>query len=87
MQIYHLSHFFQVFSNEDVLKPLTGVMGVGHTRYSTAGRNVIENIQPVILQTYHGPLVISQNGNLTTHKTLRSALLKSGYHLHLMFRN
>lgn len=36
----------QVFSNEDVLKPLTGVMGVGHTRYSTAGRNVIENIQP-----------------------------------------
>ena len=61
-------------------------MGIGHNRYSTAGGQVLDNVQPVVVQTYHGPLGISQNGNLTTHKTLRGEILKQGYILHKRFR-
>ena len=68
----------QVFSNEEVLSPLQGCFGVGHTRYATAGRSNVENAQPVIVQTLHGPLAIAQNGNLTTHGSLRQKLLKRG---------
>jgi amidophosphoribosyltransferase len=68
----------QVFSNEDILKPLVGKMGIGHTRYATAGRSTIDNAQPVIVDTFHGQIAIAQNGNLTTHKSLRKELLRRG---------
>src|SRR5207253_4220400 len=30
--------------NEDVLRKLTGASAIGHTRYSTAGKNTIEEV-------------------------------------------
>eukprot|EP01132_Coremiostelium_polycephalum_P002497 gene2497-3089_t len=67
----------QVFTEQN-LKPLKGMMAVGHTRYSTAGKSTINNAQPVIVQTLHGQIGIVQNGNLTTAKTLRKELLEKG---------
>lgn len=75
----------QVFSNEDVLKPLKGNIGIGHTRYATAGKSTAENAQPVIVETHHGFIGISQNGNLTTHASLRKELLKRGFDIALCF--
>jgi len=68
----------QVFNSEEILKPLVGNMGIGHTRYSTSGRSVLENAQPVTVQTYHGEISIAQNGNLTTQKSLKKKLMKNG---------
>jgi len=70
----------QVF-NEEKLDRLTGFMGVGHTRYSTAGgkSSYLDNAQPVTVSTVLGKLTVAQNGNLTTHKKLRTELLESGY--------
>lgn len=47
-------------------------------RYSTAGRSVLENAQPVCVQTLRGQIAIAQNGNLTTAKSLRQELLEKG---------
>jgi len=70
----------QVFNCEDALLPLQGGFGIGHTRYSTAGKksSALDNTQPVIVQTYHGQIAIGHNGNLTTHNSLRNKLLKKG---------
>jgi len=68
----------QVFNSEDILSPLKGGFGIGHTRYSTAGKPTLENGQPVVVETWHGKLGIAQNGNLSTQKSLRKKLLSSG---------
>jgi len=68
----------QVFNSEDVFSPLKGGLGVGHTRYSTAGKPTIDHAQPVTVDTFHGKLSIAQNGNLSTHRTLRKKLLQKG---------
>jgi len=68
----------QVFNSEEKIKPLVGSLGIGHTRYSTTGRSNVDNAQPVLIQTYHGQIGISQNGNLTTQKYLRKKLLQRG---------
>jgi len=70
----------QVFGREEgkSLEPLKGHLGIAHVRYSTAGKPNLFNAQPVVVQTYHGELAICQNGTLTTHKTLRTNLLRKG---------
>lgn len=59
---------------------MVGNSGIGHVRYSTAGKksHQLDNTQPVIVQTYHGQIAIGHNGNLTTHKSLRKKMLKNG---------
>jgi len=68
----------QVFGSEEKLQPLLGSMGIGHTRYATAGKSTIDNAQPVIVETFFGKIAISQNGNITQHKSLRKKLLEKG---------
>lgn len=67
----------QVF-NEDNLSPLEGHMAIGHNRYSTTGSQHVRNAQPYLIETIHGPLGISHNGNLTNALELRQLLLKRG---------
>jgi len=67
----------QVFT-ETNLKELKGYMGVGHTRYSTAGGSSLNNAQPSVVHTYHGKIAVAENGNITTQKKLRKELLKGG---------
>ena len=67
----------QVFTERD-LAPLTGSLGVGHTRYSTTGASEVRNAQPYVLHTGSGPLALGHNGNVTNARALRGYLLARG---------
>ena len=42
------------FTNKEVLKKLPGNSAIGHNRYSTAGNNLIKNVQPFFADLYSG---------------------------------
>ncbi len=67
----------QVF-NEALLRPLTGNMVIGHVRYSTTGSSIIENAQPIVIDTRYGPIALSHNGNLINAEQLREELKEKG---------
>lgn len=67
----------QVF-NEEKLRPLSGHMAIGHTRYSTTGSSRLENAQPFVVESALGPLAVGHNGNLTNAAALRRELLTRG---------
>lgn len=70
----------EAFTEESVME-LRGHMGVGHTRYTTAGSSSdIANSQPFFT---HSPLGIAlvHNGNLTNYRELRTKL-ESNSHFH-----
>ena len=62
----------QVF-DETILSTLSGQIGIGHTRYTTAGDSSIENAQPVVSRSRLGSVVLAHNGNLIELETLRDA--------------
>lgn len=64
--------------SEDVLKQLTGKSAIGHTRYSTAGRNTIKEVQPFSVICQHGQIAVCHNGNLPFAKQKRFELEKQG---------
>lgn len=63
---------------EDNLKRLKGEALIGHVRYSTTGRNLLENAQPLTAQLFNGPIAIAHNGNLVNSDALRGMLKKEG---------
>ncbi len=63
---------------EDELRKLTGSSAIGHTRYSTAGKNTIKEVQPFSVTCQHGQIAICHNGNLPFAKQTRLELEKSG---------
>jgi len=67
----------QVFS-QDTVSRLTGVLGLGHTRYSTAGGTDLSNAQPFMVHTRHGCLALAHNGELVNAATLRRTVLERG---------
>jgi amidophosphoribosyltransferase len=91
-----MGHVADIFKAR-VLQRLPGRRVLGHTRYSTAGKSVIANAQPIVVKTAMGPLGIVHNGNLVNAVELRSRLEREGsifqttsdteVILHLMARN
>ncbi len=67
----------EVFTPE-ILSRLHGDIGVGHTRYSTAGSSIRENAQPLVLNYVKGTLALAHNGNLINAPQLRHELEYSG---------
>src|ERR1035437_242123 len=63
---------------EDVLKRLTGSSAIGHTRYSTAGRNSIDEVQPFSVICQHGQIAVCHNGNLPFAEARRRELERGG---------
>lgn len=63
---------------EEALARLSGKSAIGHVRYSTTGKNLITNAQPVTAQLFNGPLGIAHNGNLTNSEQLRTILKEQG---------
>ncbi len=50
--------------NPDVLPSLVGSSAIGHTRYSTTGKNTIKEVQPFYVTCQHGQIAVCHNGNL-----------------------
>lgn len=67
----------EVFQPEN-LEKLKGNIGVGHTRYSTAGSSTRENAQPLVLNYVKGILGLAHNGNLINALELRKELEYTG---------
>ena len=63
----------QVF-DEASLAPLTGHLGVAHTRYSTTGSTTWDNAQPTYRQVGETSVALAHNGNLTNTIELAESL-------------
>lgn len=60
--------------SKSVIKRLLGSMAIGHNRYSTAGGNHINNVQPLTVNFAFGNLALAHNGNLINASMLRNEL-------------
>ncbi|PMD73484.1 amidophosphoribosyltransferase [Companilactobacillus nuruki] len=69
----------QVFSKPEYLNSLTGNSAIGHVRYSTAGENKIENVQPLLFDFTDSQIALAHNGNLTNAITLKRELEDKGH--------
>lgn len=61
-----------------VIDRLKGHTAIGHNRYSTAGGNTSENLQPVIMKSSIGWVSIAHNGNLVNASELTRKLEEEG---------
>jgi amidophosphoribosyltransferase len=85
-----------VFEDFDFTE-LPGEAAIGHVRYTTAGGDVVANVQPFLAQIALGEVAIAHNGNLVNVELLRDELIRQGaifsatsdteLLLHLMARN
>lgn len=66
-----------VFSRDD-LEHLEGEMSIGHVRYSTAGGQEYENIQPIAAEGYQGDIALVHNGQIVNDRELRKELEEAG---------
>ncbi|MDQ3374782.1 MAG: amidophosphoribosyltransferase [Acidobacteriota bacterium] len=64
--------------SEEVLRKLKGASAIGHTRYSTAGKNTIREVQPFSVTCQHGQIAVCHNGNLPYAPQKREELEKLG---------
>jgi len=63
---------------EHVLAKLPGTLGIGHTRYSTAGDSALLNAQPIMVQSNKGMMALAHNGNLVNAQDIRHRLEGQG---------
>ncbi|MEJ7625154.1 MAG: amidophosphoribosyltransferase [Pyrinomonadaceae bacterium] len=64
--------------NPEVLENLSGSSAIGHTRYSTAGKNTIDEVQPFSVTCQHGKIAVCHNGNLPLANQKRIELEQAG---------
>ena len=76
-----MGHVADLF-NEARLERLHGCAGLGHVRYPSAGKNTIQNAQPIMVDCWRGPLSLAHNGNLTNAGELRRELEHEGAIFH-----
>ena len=62
-----------IFSKE-ALANLKGSTAVGHTRYSTTGKDELKNIQPLTASVAGGPVAVAHNGNIINYRQLNKKL-------------
>ncbi|MFA7159486.1 MAG: amidophosphoribosyltransferase [Kiritimatiellia bacterium] len=64
--------------NRKVCADLSGPLGIGHVRYSTTGSDVIQNVQPLVVECSDGVWAIAHNGNLVNAASLRRMYQEAG---------
>lgn len=57
---------------------LPGESAIGHVRYTTAGGNLLANVQPFLAQIASGYVALAHNGNIVNADGLRDELIKQG---------
>jgi len=63
---------------EATLERLKGDYAIGHVRYSTSGESTGVNAQPILTESWRGPIAIAHNGNLVNANNLRHRLETEG---------
>lgn len=66
-----------VFKHFDFSK-LPGSNSIGHVRYTTAGGNILANVQPLYAEIGIGKVAIAHNGNLINTEELKDELIEKG---------
>lgn len=65
--------------DEDVMRRLVGDAAIAHNRYSTAGRTLLKNTQPFVVEFGGGGgLAVAHNGNIVNALELREQLEERG---------
>ncbi len=67
----------EVFS-EQIMTRLPGKMAIGHVRYSNAGCNGTENVQPFLFHHNSGDFALALNGQIVNYAELRQELEDRG---------
>ena len=62
----------------DKINKLSGEVGIGHVRYSTAGSKSVMNAQPLTVTTSFGTMAIAHNGDITNYVELKEKYLADG---------
>jgi amidophosphoribosyltransferase len=60
------------------MEGLPGDSAIGHVRYSTAGESALANAQPILVDSWRGPVALAHNGNLVNAAGLRRELERDG---------
>ena len=60
------------------LEMLKGTCAIGHNRYSTAGKESVEDAQPLFARYKLGEISVAHNGNLTNKLEVRQRLINQG---------
>jgi len=68
----------EVFTNKKIENLPSGRVAVGHTRYSTTGGNIKDNVGPFVTEYLTGRIATAHNGNITNAKEIRDELIKHG---------
>ena len=66
------------FTKPSVINKLPGYSALGHVRYSTTGKTLLKNVQPLFADLIGGGIALAHNGNLTNGISLRNRLVKEG---------
>ena len=66
------------FTKTSVIDKLPGDSALGHVRYSTTGKTLLKNVQPLFADLIGGGIALAHNGNLTNGIELRNKLVKEG---------
>ncbi|MEO8402803.1 MAG: amidophosphoribosyltransferase [Gammaproteobacteria bacterium] len=75
-----LGYVREIFSPDDIMQ-LKGNIGIGHTRYPTAGGYAIADVQPLWIGSPRG-IALAHNGNLVNYKELAEEITQKK-HRHL----
>ena len=66
------------FTKNSVIEKLPGSAALGHVRYSTTGKTLLKNVQPLFADLIGGGIALAHNGNLTNGIELRNKLVENG---------
>ena len=72
----------EVFDKEKLSSVGKGNIAVGHVRYSTAGGNSINNVQPLVIRHIKGNMALVHNGNLVNATQIRNKFELEGAIFH-----
>jgi len=74
----HLGLVGDAFTGDDPSERLPGYAAIGHNRYSTAGKTVLRNTQPLFSDLATGGFALAHNGHITNAYKLREDLVEEG---------
>ena len=74
----HLGLVGDNFASKELPERLPGFAAIGHNRYSTQGKTVRRNIQPIYADLASGGIAMAHNGNITNSRSIREKLIQEG---------